>query len=489
MFEAPAINWYLIAPFVVVAGWGMLLMVINLFVPDNRREWASWLTMIGLFAALVISLTQWNNGGGTFTAVGDAPMVVMDNFAVFLNVTLLIASILSLLISFDFLKQHQFDKPEYYMLLLFSLSGMMLMGMANDLILIFLALELLSIPLYILSGFAWPREKSEESAMKYFLLGAFSSSVFVFGIALTYGATGSTSLPAVVAALSVTSALGVAAIAFILVGLAFKVAAAPFHMWTPDVYEGAPTTVTAFMSVGAKVAGFAALLRILLIAFPNAGEVWLGAVAILATLTLIIGNVLAIAQTNIKRMLAYSSIAHAGYVLIAVAASVNSSDGVSAALLYLFVYLFSNLGAFAIVIAMERQYDQGVLLEDYKGLWGRHPLMSLAMALFMLSLAGIPPTAGFIGKFYVFRAAIDAGLVWLAIVGVVTAVISTFYYLRVVYLMFMFEGKAEMLVKPALATAVALMAVAILLIGLFPGVWFDLASQASLNGLRLLVGG
>jgi NADH-quinone oxidoreductase subunit N len=180
MFEAPAINWYLIAPFVVVAGWGMLLMVVNLFVPDNRREWASWLTMIGLFAALVISLTQWNNGGGTFTAVGDAPMVVVDNFAVFLNVTLLIASVLSLLISFDFLKQHQFDKPEYYMLLLFSLSGMMLMGMANDLILVFLALELLSIPLYIMSGFAWPREDSEESAMKYFSAGRVFLQHFCF---------------------------------------------------------------------------------------------------------------------------------------------------------------------------------------------------------------------------------------------------------------------------------------------------------------------
>ncbi|MCB8985327.1 MAG: NADH-quinone oxidoreductase subunit N [Ardenticatenaceae bacterium] len=489
MFEAPAIDWYVILPFVIVAGWGVLLMFVDLFVSDEQHTWAPWLAIIGLFAALVVSVTQWNNGGETFTAVGSTPMVVVDNYAVFLNVTLILAGIFSLLISINFLEGQALDKPEYYMLLLFSLSGMMLMGMANDLILIFVALELLSIPLYILSGFAWPKLKSEESAMKYFLLGAFSSGVFVFGIALTYGATGTTSLPQIFQQINVSTALGIGAIAFLLVGLAFKVAAAPFHMWTPDVYEGAPTTATAFMSVGAKVAGFAALLRIVMVAFPHVGDAWVGAVAILATLTLIVGNVAAIAQSNIKRMLAYSSIAHAGYILIAVAASANSPDGVSAALFYMFAYLFSNLGAFAIVIAMEKNDDQGTALDDYKGLWKRSPAMALAMAVFMLSLAGIPPTAGFVGKLYVFRAAVEANLIWLAVVGVITAVISAFYYLRVVYLMFMYEGEAQIEAKPALRTAVVIMVLAVLLIGVLPGTWFTLAQEAGLRGMQLLAGG
>ncbi|MBK8985410.1 MAG: NADH-quinone oxidoreductase subunit N [Chloroflexi bacterium] len=489
MFEAPAIDWFVILPFVIVAGSGILLMVVDLFVADEQRAWAPWLTIVGLFAALAVSVSQWGMAGATFTAVGDAPMIVVDNFAVFLNVTLLLAGILSLLISLNFLEDANLNKPEYHMLMLFSLSGMMLMGMSNDLILIFVALELLSIPLYILSGIAWPNVKSEESALKYFLLGAFSSSIFVFGIALTYGASGSTSLPLIVARISLNSALGIGAMAFILVGLAFKVAAAPFHMWTPDVYEGAPTTVTAFMSVGAKVAGFAALLRILMVAFPYVGDAWVGALAILATLTLIIGNVVAIAQTNIKRMLAYSSIAHAGYILIAVAASANSPDGVGAALFYMMAYLFSNLGAFAIVIAMEKRDDQGVLLDDYKGLWQRSPAMALAMVVFMLSLAGIPPTGGFVGKLFVFRTAVEANLTWLAVVGVVTAVVSTFYYLRVVYLMFMFEGEAEINAKPALRTAVVVMVLVTFLIGLLPGAWFELARQAGLSGLPLLAGG
>jgi len=489
MFEAPAVNWYVILPFVIVAGWGVLLMFVDLFMSDDKRTWAPWLTIVGLFAALVVSVSQWNNGGGTFAVAGGSPMVMVDNFAVFLNVTLVLAGIFSLLISINFLEGQALDKPEYYMLLLFSISGMMLMGMANDLILIFIALELLSIPLYILSGFAWPKLKSEESALKYFLLGAFSSGVFVFGIALTYGATGTTSLPQIFEHISVNSALGVGAIAFLLVGLAFKVGAAPFHMWTPDVYEGAPTSVTAFMSVGAKVAGFAALLRILVVAFPHIGDTWVGAVAILATLTLIVGNVVAIAQSNIKRMLAYSSIAHAGYILIAVAASANSADGVSAALFYMFAYLFSNLGAFAIVIAMEKRDDMGTALDDYKGLWKRSPAMALAMAVFMLSLAGIPPTGGFVGKLFVFRTAVEANLVWLAIVGVITAVISAFYYLRVVYFMFMFEGEAQIEAKPALRTAVVVMVLVTLLIGVLPGTWFSLAQQAGLSGIHLLAGG
>jgi len=416
-------------------------------------------------------------------------MLVVDSFANFLNVTFLLTGFLTLLISVSYLSRNDMDRPEYYMLILFSIAGMMLMGMANDLILVFLALELLSIPLYILAAFAWPRPESEESAMKYFLLGAFSSGILVFGVGLIYGATGSTSLPEVLAGIGDGGLLGMAGVAFLLVGFAFKVAAVPFHMWTPDVYEGAPTAVTAFMSVGAKVGGFAALLRVLLVALPDVGDAWVNAVAALATLTLILGNFVAIAQPNIKRMLAYSSIAHAGYILIAVAASAKSPDGLGSALFYMFAYLFTNLGAFAVVIAVERRENQGLLLDDYKGLAKRSPPLALAMAYFMLSLTGVPPTGGFSGKFYVFRAAVDADLVWLAIIGVVTSVVSGYYYLRVVYLMYMQEGEGEITSKLSLNSAVALAALATVVLGLLPGTWFEMARDAVLNGVQVALGG
>ncbi|MBK7895879.1 MAG: NADH-quinone oxidoreductase subunit N [Anaerolineaceae bacterium] len=251
-------------------------MIIDLFVSEENRSWAPWLTAVGLLVALVQSWTLWGQTDGTFIPTGGHPMLLVDNFATFLNITFILTGLLSILVAAGYLRKHELDRPEFYMLMLFSISGMMLMGMANDLILIFLALEVLSIPLYIMSGMAWPRTDSEESAMKYFLLGAFSSSILVFGIALTYGATGSTALPEVLAGIGSSGALGLAGAAFLLVGFAFKVAAVPFHMWTPDVYEGAPTVVTAFMSVGAKVGGFAAMLRIFVTALPDLGDTWTG---------------------------------------------------------------------------------------------------------------------------------------------------------------------------------------------------------------------
>ncbi|MFN2277518.1 MAG: NADH-quinone oxidoreductase subunit N, partial [Candidatus Promineifilaceae bacterium] len=341
--------------------------------------------------------------------------------------------------------------------------------------------------LYIMAAMAWPRPESEESSMKYFLLGAFSSAIFVFGIALLYGASGTTSLPAMVAAMGEASPLALAGTAFLLVGFGFKIAAVPFHMWTPDVYEGAPTSVTAFMSVGAKVGGFAAMLRIFLIALPQLGDAWVPAVAVLSTLTLIIGNVAAITQSNIKRLLGYSSIAHAGFILIAVAATANSESGLSAALFYMFAYLFTNLGAFAIVIAMEHQLGEGVLLEDYKGLAKEHPWIALAMTVFMLSLAGVPPTIGFAAKFYVFRAAVEAQLVWLAIIGVVTSVVSAFYYLRVVYYMFMFDGEVVLMKRPALITAVVITAAVVFIFGILPSWGWNFAAEAVFQSVPALV--
>lgn len=488
-FQIPTVYLPIAAPVIIVAGWGVLLMILDLFIPEENKSWAPWLSAVGLGIALIQSWLLWGDSYGTFTPAGGHPMLIVDNFATFLNITFLLTGLLSILISVGYLRKHKLDKPEFYMLMLFSISGMMLMGMANDLILIFLALEVLSIPLYIMSGMAWPRSDSEESAMKYFLLGAFSSSILVFGIALTYGATGSTALPEVLATISSGGALGLAGAAFLLVGFAFKVAAVPFHMWTPDVYEGAPTVVTAFMSVGAKVGGFAAMLRIFVTALPDLGDTWVGAVAIVAALTLILGNLVAISQANIKRMLAYSSIAHAGYIMIAVAAGVGSTDGVSSALFYMFAYLFTNLGAFAVVVALERKQNEGTMLDDYKGLARRNPLIALAMAYFMLSLTGIPPTGGFSGKFFVFRAAIEADLLWLAIIGVVTSVVSGYYYLRVVYLMYMHDGEGEVTSQPGLNLALGLTVAATLILGFLPGAWFEITREAALLGARLVAGG
>ena len=488
-FQIP--NLYLVdlAPVLIVAGSGVLLLVLDLFIPEERRGWAPWLSLVGLTAALVQTLALWGYTNGTFNAQGGPPMLLVDNFSTFLNITFILTGILGILIAINYLERTGLERPEFYMLMMFSISGMMLMGMANDLILIFLGLEVLSIPLYIMSGLAWPRPESEESAMKYFLLGAFSSSILVFGIALIYGATGSTSLPLVAGAISTSGALGLAGAAFLLVGFAFKVAAVPFHMWTPDVYEGAPTVTTAFMSVGAKVGGFAAMLRIFISALPEISDTWTGAIAIVAALTLVLGNVVAISQQNIKRMLAYSSIAHAGYILIAVAAAADSPDGVSAALFYMFAYLFTNMGAFAIVIAMENKINEGIMLSDYQGLAKRNPWLALAMAYFMLSLIGIPPTGGFSGKFFVFRTAIEADLVWLAIIGVITSVVSGFYYLRVVYLMYMHDGQPQVETRPSLQLGLLVSVAVTLLLGFLPGTWFDMAREAALTAAQVVAGG
>ena len=490
-FQAPAIDFLVVLPLLMVAGAGMLIMLFDLlFSAERTRRVAPVLAMIGLFGGLISSAVLWNSGRTAFTPAGGTPMLVADNFAIALNVILAVTGILTVLLSVNYLERTGHDRPEFYMLMLFSLSGMMLMGMANDLILIFLALELLSIPLYIMSGLAWPRPESEESAMKYFVLGAFSSAIFIYGVALIYGATGSTALPEVVAAVGAGNGLlALAGAAMLLVGLGFKIAAVPFHMWTPDVYEGAPTVVTAFMSVGAKIGGFAALLRILIAALPALGDTWITAISVLAALTLIIGNLLALVQTNIKRMLGYSSIAHAGYILIAVAASATNPDGISAALFYMLAYAFTNLGAFAVAIAVERREQEGVMLEDYKGLGKRYPWMAIAMAFFMLSLTGIPPTGGFAAKFYVFSTAIEAGLVWLTLIGVITSVISGYYYLRVVFLMYMYDGEGEMVVRPSLASAVVIAALATLLLGILPGTWFDLARQAVIQSVQAVAGG
>jgi NADH-quinone oxidoreductase subunit N len=486
-----SINLLAVLPVLIVFGWTLVLLVIDLFIPSGRKFWTAWLAILGLLgAAAALAMRFIGARGAADTAFHG--MLVVDGFSLFLQAIFILTAIIGILFALEFLPRNKIERGEYYTLLLFTTGGMMIMSMAADLIVVFLALELLSIPLYILAGFARPRVESEEAAMKYFLLGAFASGFLVFGIALTYGGTGTTSLAGIFDILTDGSSnlvLALVGMALILVGFGFKVAAVPFHMWTPDVYQGAPTPVTAFMSVGAKAGGFAALMRILIVAMPSVGDSWGMLVAILAMLTMILGNVVAIAQRNIKRMLAYSSIAHAGYILVAVAAAQRPEDAplaVSAALFYLLTYAFTNLGAFGVVLAVEREDGSGNQIEDFAGLGRSKPLLAAMMTLFMLSLTGMPVSAGLVGKFFVFQAAINAsvGNPWVlaaAIVGIVTSVISAFYYIRIILIMYMQEGEAKVTLKPALTVALALTALATLILGIFPAPVFQLAKDALLT--------
>jgi len=459
MFETPSLgdlNLGLTLPALsLVIGATILMLVDILFVPRDRKVVTAYLAIAGVAVSFLLNLLTFNRSGDAFLG-----MFIADQFTGFFNIIILLMAFISILLSIDYLKRTGIERGEFYSLLLLSVSGMMFMASANDLAVVFIALELLSIPLYVLAAFRAPDLKSEESGMKYFILGAFASAFFVYGAALVYGATGTTSLPgifraveAVVATAGSSSFLLLIGGGLILVGLGFKVAVVPFHMWTPDVYEGAPTPVTAFMSVGAKAGGFAALLRIMVIGLSTfvlrdgqTAAAWQQTFAIVAALTLLLGNFVAIAQSNIKRMLAYSSIAHAGYVMMAVAAAGTAgvaNAATQAALLYLLAYMFTNLGAFGVALAIEKNDGSGTNLDDFVGLAKSRPLLALMMAVFMLSLTGIPLTSGFIGKWFVFKSTMDAGLVWLAVIGVLTSVVSAYYYVRVIINMYLRDGEGD----------------------------------------------
>ena len=468
-------------PLIIVAGSGTLLLLIDLFVPDDRKWVTAFLSTLGMAVALGFAIADF---GSQATAFGG--MLVGDPFASFLQIIFLVSGILGILLAYDYLKRMGLERGEYYTLLMFTVSGMMLMAMAGDLIIVFLALELLSIPLYILSGFARPDPESEESAMKYFLMGAFSSAFLVYGIAMIYGASGTTQLAAIVAAVqagAVHNTLFLAGVGLLVVGLAFKVAAVPFHMWTPDVYQGAPSSIVAFMTVGAKAGGFAALLRLMIIGFPSVADAWGPVLLWVAALTMIWGNVAAVVQSNVKRMLAYSSIAHAGYIMMALPAATVAGvapEAVSAALFYLFAYMATNLGAWGVVMAVEKREGRGQEISDLSGLASRHPLLAAGMAVFMFSLIGVPPTLGFVGKFYLFRAAVHANLIGLAIIGVLTSLVSAYYYLRVVVVMYMKTGEETVRSEFWLNGVVGLTALTTLVLGIMPAPLFNLASRAVL---------
>jgi len=473
MFETPTLqtladyNIWVALPVIALAFGTMIMLLVDVFLPAERKRWTPIVAISGVSASFVMTLftyspVQTEAFGGMFVA---------DAFTGFLNIVVLLTAFISILLSSDYLRRTNTDYGEYYTLLLLSTTGAMFMIGANDLIIIFIGLELLSIPLYVLAAFrvthiadrgSLASLKSEEGGMKYFILGAFSSAFLVYGSALIYGATGTTNLREIFAAVGpVLAGTGETSGTFLLligsalalVGLGFKVAVVPFHMWTPDVYEGSPTPVTAFMSVAAKVGGFAALLRLMVVGlsgFTLAGAeaaepaAWQNAVQLIAALTLILGNFVALSQKNVKRMLAYSSIAHAGYIMMAIAAIGSAgmvpgviNTAVQSALVYLMAYAFTNLGAFAVVLAIENPDGSGTDMEDFNGLYNSRPLLALAMAVFMFSLTGIPLTAGFLGKWLIFGATVQAGLIPLAIVGVLTSVISAFYYVRIIVNMFL----------------------------------------------------
>ena len=476
------LNLKVILPMAVVVLWACALLVVDLFIPQSRKGLTALLAALGLALALGLAVTQAGRQEAAFNG-----MVVVDGFSIFLNVLFLGSGLAGIALAYDYLKRTGIERGEYYTLLMFSISGMMLMSQASDLIVVFLALELLSIPLYILAGFARPKVDSEEAALKYFLLGAFSGSFVVYGVALVYGATGSTALAKVAEMANAGQAnlpLLVIGAALILVGLGFKVAAVPFHMWTPDVYTGAPSAVTAFMSVGAKAGGFAALMRIFVLAFPAISP-YLGMVFwALAILTMFLGNVVAIAQSNIKRMLAYSSIAHAGYILMALVPfglGTVAPMGVAAALFYLVAYAFTSLGAWAVVIALEKAEGKGLSLDDYAGLGKKYPLLALAMTVFMLSFTGVPPTLGFMGKFYLFGAAIKGGFIGLALIGVLTSLVSAYYYLRVIVIMYMREGEPEVSPDAWLRFTAIAAALLTVILSLVATPLFNLAANATLG--------
>ena len=469
-----------ILPIVVLVVWACALLLVEAFV-DAAKKSVPLLAAIGLAVSLGFAVA-----GATQKYVGFKGMVVADGFAGFLHVLFLFSGLVAIALAYNYNKRVGLDRPEFFVLLLFSISGMMLMAVAVDLIVVFLALELLSIPLYVMAGLLSPNTNSEEAALKYFLLGAFAGGFVVYGIALAFGATGTTNLNGIFGAIDngvADMGLLVTGAALILVGFGFKVAVVPFQMWTPDVYEGAPTSVTAFMAVGAKAAGFAALLRIFLAAMPGLAEDLVPILWTLAALTMFVGNLVAIAQRNIKRMLAYSSIAHAGYIFMAMTA-IGQPDqfdnAVSSALFYLLGYAVTSFGAWSVVIALEKAEGKGLEIEDYAGLGRKYPGLAVAMLVFMLSLTGVPPTLGFFGKFYLFGTVIAADFIGLALVGVLTSLISAYYYLRVVIVMYMQSGEPEVERDPWLQVTTGVAAVGTVVLGLFAQPILNWASQAVL---------
>ncbi|GIL18981.1 MAG: NADH-quinone oxidoreductase subunit N [Candidatus Jettenia caeni] len=446
----------------------------------GEKNLLAYLSLMGIIVAAILAR---NSAGTTLFSFNES--FAIDNYSLFFNFIFLLSTGLVILISHSYIKREEINHGEYYALILFSTIGMMLMASGADLLNIYIGLEVMSISIYILTGFKRSKLISNEASLKYFLLGAFATGFLLYGISLVYGSTGAINLKQIAGFIadkgSISNPLLLMGMALIIIGLGFKVASVPFHAWVPDVYEGAPTTITAFMSVGPKAAAFAAFLRILMTAFGSTHYEWQKIIYILALLTMTVGNVVAIAQTNLKRMLAYSSIAHAGYLLIALVAA--NDMGVSSVLFYILAYTFMNIGALAVVIIVSQKGDEFIQIHDFAGLGFKHPGLAVAMSLFMLSMAGIPPTAGFVGKFYIFSAAIKSGYIGLAVIGVINSVISVFYYLRIMVIMYMKEPTRDfnpLTLSPLIVVAVVLSVIGTLHLGIFPSKIMEIAQQSIL---------
>jgi NADH-quinone oxidoreductase subunit N len=469
-------------PELVLTAWALVLL---LFVAWRHRtvrdlRIAGWLTLLALLSTAIATWWLWWNRAGV---QGVVTMIAADDFRWVADWIFLGAAALTVLISFAYLEREQLLAPEYYVLLIFGTLGMMVMAAGADLMVIFLGLELMSVAVYVLAGFDRRRARSAEAALKYFLLGAFASGFLLYGIALVYGATGSTNLILIggQAGMGKPSVMLLAGLALLIVGFAFKIAAVPFHMWAPDVYDGSPTPVTAFMATGVKAAAFAALFRVLNQAFGQVAA-WHDILWWLAAVTMIGGNLFALGQRSLKRMLAYSSIAHAGYLLVAVTA--GGPAGTSAFLVYVIAYTLMSLGAFAVLTAKGRGGESDVMIDDLAGLASQRPWLAFALAVCMLSLLGFPGTAGFIGKWYILIAASSAGKNTLAAILVITSVVSAGYYLPVIMAMYMKPQPVEHAhVDVTLdrwgRTAVAVVVVGLLLFGVWPNRLFDLAKSAA----------
>lgn len=471
----------LLIPQLILAIAAMALMLLQPFTPPAYKKRMAFIAVLATAIAAYILQFQWNNPPQTIFS----RMLRIDNFSIFFQWLFLIIAGISAVLSLDFNEREEINRGEYYSLLLFSCIGMSLMAMSGDLILTFLGIEILSISTYILAGFKRGDIRSNESSLKYFLLGSFATAILLYGIALIYGSAGSTNYQSIREVASIQGSVPTSMLlgmGLLLVGFSFKIALAPFHSWVPDVYEGAPTPVTAFMAVGPKAAGFAALLRILVEALPFLAKDWTSILWILAILTMTLGNVVAILQTNIKRMLAYSAIAHAGYILVGVI--VNNDRGFSAVLFYLIVYTVMNLTAFGVVLSFSGKGDSRVFLDDYAGLGRRAPFAAIALSLALISLAGIPLTGGFLGKLYLFSAAVQQGYIGLVVIAVLNSVVSVFYYFRILIYIYMREPgvnmpKAEVISRPVQAI-LGIGIIIILWLGIHPDRILALAGYSSL---------
>ncbi len=480
MSADPNVDLGAVGPVILVAIGAMLVLVTEVLLAGResflgRRVSKAWLgsvlAVVSSFFLALSLIVAWQSFlvGDAAVFNPDQPMVRLDRLASFSIALVVVGSLLSCLLSVGYLAELRINHGEYYALLLLATSGMMLLVSATDLIMVFLGIEIMSIPIYVMAGFDRRRLKSNESALKYFVAGSFASAILLYGMALLYGATGHTDFPGIRTAFEASDPLAMVGLGLTLVGFTFKISSVPFHQWTPDVYEGAPTSVTAYMAVTVKVAAFAALLRFLVEALGGVETALPEVLAVLAALTMILGNCVAIVQDNVKRMLAYSSIAHGGYLLIGFVAA--SPEAYAAILFYLLVYVFMNLGAFAVIVALAQGGRDTERIDDFAGLATQRPGLAALMTLFMLALAGIPGTGGFVAKFLLFKAAVDQGVIALTILGVLTSVVSVYFYLRLPVAMYMREPDGERRSRELAsgeAVVLAVCALAVLLLGFFP---------------------